>query len=77
MNKTERIALRTAGYIYMRGRIPYTTSVSLIPLLVRHYVSGISKSGPKTNILTYSMTHNATYVKLDILNVAGCCVSTE
>ena len=50
----------------MRGMIPYTTSVLLIPVLVRHYISGISKSGLRTNILTCSMTHSATYVKLDV-----------
>ena len=61
----------------MRGRTPYTTGVPLIPLLVRRYVSGISKSGPRTNILTYSMTHSATYVELDVLNMAVGCVSTE
>ena len=77
MNKTEGLSLRTAGFIYMRGRTPYTTGVPLIPLLVRRYVSGISKSGPRTNTLTYSMTHSATYVELDVLNMAVGCVSTE
>ena len=61
----------------MRGRTSYTTSVPLIPLLVIRYVSGISKSGPRTNTLTYSMTHSATCVELDVLNMAVGCVSTE
>ena len=77
VNKTEGIALRTAEFIYMRERTPYTTGVPLIPLLVRRYVSGISKSGLRTNILTYSMTHSATYVELDVLNMVVGCVSTE
>ena len=61
----------------MRGRTPYTTSVFLIHLLVRCYVSSISKSRPRTNTLTYSMTHSATYVELDVLNMVVGCVSTE
>ena len=77
VNKTEGLSLRTAGFIYMRGRTPYTTGVPLIPLLVRCYVSGISKSRPRTNTLTYSMTHSATYVELNVFNMAVGCVSTE
>ena len=77
MNKTEGLSLRTAGFIYMRGRTPYTTGVPLRPLLVRRYVSGISKFGLRTNTLTYSMTRSDTHVELDVLNMAVGCVSTE